>query len=102
MNTIIREIIGVDKAAQIRVDEAKAEREKAQNLMTAKREEIYAEFMRESQKEIDQKKAELLTVFETEKANSEKKYQTSLDALQKLFNERKDEWVKTIVEACLD
>ena len=101
MNTIIRRIIVADKAAQEMVDKSKAAKIEAQTMMTSKKEEIYASFMAESQKEIDQKKAELSELFKQEKAHSEEKYKASLESLQRLFDEKKDEWIQTIVQSCL-
>lgn len=101
MNTIIKEIIDADRAAQQAVQKANEEREAARNMMTSKREEIYEAFMKDSQEEIEQKKRELKTIFEKEKRVSEQKYQFSLDALQQLFDEKKDEWVNAIVDSCL-
>lgn len=102
METIIKKIIDADKVARQSVDEANAKKQKALNMMTSKREEIYQEFMSEAQKEIEQKKKELADVFQAEKAASEKKYETSLAEISHLFEVKKDEWVQTIVGKCLE
>lgn len=102
METIIKKIIDADKMARQSIDEANAMKQKALDMMTSERDQIYQEFIKESQKEIDLKKKELAEVFEKEKKASEEKYQNSLAQISNLYQMKKDEWVKTIVEKCLE
>ena len=54
------------------------------------------------EKEIEDKKAELASIFQVEKSASEKKFETSFAKISQLFEVKKDEWVKTIVDKCLE
>ena len=70
--------------------------------MKTHKEDIYQEFIAQSQKEIEDKKAELASIFQVEKSASEKKFETSFAKISQLFEVKKDEWVKTIVDKCLE
>ena len=102
MGTIIKEIIACDKEAREAVEQAKAEKQQALDMMKTHKEDMYQEFIAQSQKEIEDKKAELASIFQVEKSASEKKFETSFAKISQLFEVKKDEWVKTIVDKCLE
>lgn len=101
MESLIKDIINIDHEAQRKVAEAKAKRQHAFSLQTTKRQEIYDQFMQQSQQEIEAKQQALVSALKQEQAINDEKYKTSLDALMKLYENKKQEWTDTIVEACI-
>lgn len=101
MNTIIRQIIDADKQARERVEQAKAERQKARTLFADEKDDVQKKFMAEAEQKLEAKRAELKRDFESEVALSQKEYAASLAALETLYQEKKDEWIKIIVDACI-
>ena len=71
MGTIIKEIIACDKEAREAVEQAKAEKQQALDMMKTHKEDIYQEFIAQSQKEIEDKKAELASFSSRKKRKRE-------------------------------
>lgn len=101
MESLIKDIINIDHEAQKKVLEAKAKRQHAFSLQTTKRQEIYDQFMQQSQVEIEARQKSLMEALAKEKVINDEKYKTSLEALLKLYEDHKQTWVDTIVEACI-
>lgn len=101
LNTIIRQIIDADKQARERVEQAKAERQKARNLIADEKDDVQKKFKAEVEEKLEAKRAELKRDFESEVALSQKEYAASLAALETLYDEKKDEWIESIVKTCL-
>lgn len=100
MDKIIHDIVAVDLECSQRVEQAKKKRQDVQSNMNAKKKEIYDSFVQEYQVKIDAHKKELEAQIQETKTKNEQEYIASLNQLSSLYEEKKDEWVSTIVSRC--
>ena len=100
MDKVIRDIVDVDLECSKRVAEAKKKKQDIQLSMTEQKKKIYDSFIEEYQVKIDARKQELQERIQQTKIANEKEYETSLHQLSTLYNDRKDEWIDTIVQHC--
>ena len=102
MDKFIQEIVAVDRDCAKSVEDAKQKRKDVQANMNAKKKEIYDVFMHEQQAIIAEHKLKLQNEIEATKARNEKEFNDSLASLQNLYETKKDTWVETIVNRCIE
>jgi len=100
LDKIIQDIVAIDLQCSQRVEEAKKKKQDVQSHMSAKKKEIYDAFVQEYQVKIDAHKKELQAQIESIKAKNEQEYIESLKQLSSLYEQKKDEWVLTLVNRC--
>lgn len=101
MDKFIEAIVIADREARERVDAAQKYRRELQNHASSSRNEIYEEFMNNEKTVIEERKRELAQKMQTQITQMQESCEASLISLQKLYEENKDQWVKTIVDRCL-
>lgn len=101
MDKFIEAIVIADREARERVEAAKNYRRELQNHASSSRNEIYGEFMNNEKNVIEERKSELANQMQTQINELHESCEASLISLQKLYEENKDQWVKTIVDRCL-
>ncbi len=100
MDKLIQDIVAVDHKCAKAVEDAEARKKDVSLNMNDKKKEIYDSFVAQYQKTLDEKKAELRADIEAQKKQADAEYEASSKKLSDLYNERKDQWVKEIVERC--
>ena len=100
MDKLIQDIVAVDHKCAKAVEDAEARKKDVSLNMNDKKIEIYDSFVAQYQKTLDEKKAELRADIEAQKKQADAEYEASSKKLSNLYNERKDQWVKEIVERC--
>lgn len=101
MTDLLKEIIAVDAAAQERLKAAEAERNELLASLSAKKDALI-----EGEKRQAQKKAEALSL--EKKSEGEKRLEelrarnkTLIERMERLYAEKKEEWVDAILSAVL-
>lgn len=100
MEELIQEIVAIDHKCAQAVKDAEKKKQDVSLNMGDKKKEIYESFVSQYQKTLDEKKAELRADIEAQKKQADAEYEASSKKLSDLYNERKDQWVKEIVERC--
>ena len=101
MEEIIRKIVDADKQARALVEQKQKERHNIQNLIQDQSMEIREKYRKETERCITEKREEMDADLSKAMQQEETVYEEALQALQKKFDEHKDEWVSQIVERTL-
>lgn len=101
MDKFIEAIVKADHAASARVDAAKKQRMELRNQTEANRDEVYKRLMDEEKQEIQKQQQIVDEKVNAQRYENQKRYEASLISLQKIYDENREQWVKSIVEACL-
>lgn len=101
MDKFIEAIVKADHAASARVDAARKQRMELRNQTEANRDEVYKKLMDEEKQEIQKQQQMVDEKVNIQKNENQKRYEASLISLQKIYDENREQWVKSIVEACL-
>lgn len=101
MDKFIEAIVKADHAASARVDAAKKQRMELHNQTEANRDEVYKRLMDEEKQEIQKQQHLIEEKIIAQRNENEKRFEASLISLQKIYDENREQWVKSIVEACL-
>lgn len=101
MDKFIEAIVKADHAASARVDAAKRQRMELHNQTEANRDEVYKRLMDEENQEIQKHQHLVNEKISAQRNENQKRYEASLISLQKIYDENREQWVKSIVEACL-
>lgn len=101
MDDIIQKLVEFDHQCVKRVEAAKQKKSDAQSNMTEKKAEIYDEYIKSQQTQIEKHKQDLLNKNSQEAKLQEDEYNASMQRMKDLYNQNKDKWVQEIVENCI-
>ncbi len=101
MDKFIEAIVNADHAAGERVDALKKQRLQLQSQAEANRDEVYKKLMEEEKLEIEKQQAAIKQTIKEQLAENEQRYEQSVISLQKVYDENREQWIDTIVDACL-
>lgn len=101
MDKFIEAIVKADHAASARVDAAKKQRMELRNQTEANRDDVYKRLIDEEKKEIQKQQKIVNEKINAQRNENQKRYEASLISLQKIYDENREQWVKSIVDACL-
>lgn len=101
MDDIIQRLVEFDHQCVKRVEAAKQKKSDAQSNMTEKKAEIYDEYIKSQQTQIEKHKQDLLNKNSQEAKLQEDEYNSSMQRMEDLYNQNKDKWVQEIVENCI-
>lgn len=101
MDDIIQKLVEFDHQCVKRVETAKQKKSDAQSNMTEKKAEIYDEYIKSQQTQIEKHKQDLLNKNSQEAKLQEDEYNASMQRMKDLYNQNKDKWVQEIVENCI-
>lgn len=102
MEEIIKEIVEADKQARHSVEQKKQERYNIQNLIQEQSEQILQRYKEQTQQCISEKRAELDYELEKQLLVEQHAYEEALTGLEKKYADQKQQWIKEIVERCLN
>lgn len=102
MRKNIKEIVITDELARERVENKKEERNQVQLRLREQNKSIEIVFQKEAQVKLDTYKIELEEEFSKQKGISDEEYEKSLGRLLNQYNEKKEFWLKSIYENCLN
>ena len=102
MDKIIHDIVSVDLECSQRVEEAKKKKLDIQAHMNIRKKEIYDSYSEEYQKKAQEHKKKLEAQIKQTKEENEKEYKESLKQLSDLYEKHKDQWIKDIIQRCID
>ena len=97
VDELINRLIEVDKQARARVDEAKNNRAKAVEELDSRKQKLKKENEQSFKAFVENKKTELNETLATAKSEIEQKEQSVISELDRVFAEKCDEWVDSIV-----
>ena len=101
MDKFIEAIVKADHAASERVDAARKQRLQLRSQTEANRDEVYKQLMDEEKQAIAKHQQLVAKRLQGQQEENQKRYEASLISLQKIYDENREQWVKSIVEACL-
>ena len=101
MDKFIEAIVKADHAASERVDAARKQRLQLRSQTEANRDEVDKQLMDEEKQAIAKHQQLVAKRLQDQQEENQKRYEASLISLQKIYDENREQWVKSIVEACL-
>lgn len=101
MDKYIEAVVKADHAASARVEEAKKQQLLLRSQTEANRDEVYKRLMDEEQQVIAKHRQKVADNLQAQQEENQKRYEKSLISLEKIYNENCEQWVKTIVDACI-
>lgn len=102
MEELIRNIVEADKKARSNVAAKKMEKNSVADMIQDQKDDIKARYQEETKRCVAQKRAELEEELSLQQKQEQENYEKALAGLEEHFKQQKEEWVKAIVEKCLN
>ncbi len=96
MESVISEIIKMDRKAKTAVEDAKKLRDNAKNHIQKKEEEIYSSMVQSAQKQIEQARTQADSTLKTRITELEQKFAEAERDLDLRFKQNVDKWVSEL------
>ena len=101
MQDLLRKIIKMDEQARKTAEKAKAEKLQSEQEVEALREQIYNDYIKRAKERIEKNIAVDQANADKHLAEYEQHVTETKEAMQKLYSEKKEEWVGEIVSRAL-
>lgn len=102
MQSIISKVTQLDKEMRMKVKSLEEEKAKLPNFLREQRKLISDQYDRQAKEEVEKRKAEIQKELDITKKATDAELQKSLEELMKIYEEKKDEWIETIYQNCID
>lgn len=102
MEAEIKRIIEADLRAQNRLQEAQSRIETALKNVQKEKSAVQAEVWNEAKQKLDDERKRLENDFESNKTQSQAKYNEAIAKIEARFNEKRDVWLKELIDRCLN
>ncbi|MCI8622544.1 MAG: hypothetical protein HFG26_02655 [Provencibacterium sp.] len=102
MEQSIRYLIEQDQAAQAALRENQQRRQQMADEMAKIREDMQKENSERAQERVDQIERQSKAEYEQELARLHTSFEAALGDLKQNYESHREEWIKTIVQRCLD
>lgn len=98
MKDMLEKILAVDKKARLTVEEANRERENVEKKLAQAKIQLEEKSEGDAEKAINTLKAEKQKEYEAVIKIHESECEKQIAKLESIYNEKCDEWVKTLIE----
>lgn len=102
MESLIRDIIELDKKKRLELEALEQEKSKIGAFLREKRKEIQIKYQKQADEIYKEKKSELDQAISSAEEDAKKKYEIAMKEIEMVFDKHHDNWVEDLYEYCIN